>query len=556
MNFSLVLQPKQSEIWEMVENGTSTWIGMYGGRGGAKSGAMQRIMIARRLQRKGTVGCILMRNSDQVKRYHENVMLRTWPDLERCYKATERKLVLPFRSGPPSEIQFTYADVLADVIRRFRSANYYDIFIDQAEQFTEAELREIKQAVRWPQVPMGTCKLLLCFNMGGAGIGFMRKKFHTLEYGPRERAEDFSGVHVGPYDNVEWVRPALEQDGLTAEDYYGWSIGERKTYCATKSDYGSALVSQDEALVQRDFDGSWDSLEGAYFARSWDRDAAVIETDQVRKLIKPWWEHWMSQDWGRGHYTVTYWHARGEISPQEAKKVLGWEIRMPIKLAVTYRELVSGGEAAADGGGKRLLNEGDVAREIVRLTPPEDRDKIRDFVLSPDAFHKRTSENTIAEKIGAIMTESGLAYPRIADDNRKGGWALMSELLLSTKRRGQLHDDAWVISANCVELIAAIPLAMRELTDLDDITKTDKSRASVDADSMDSCRYGLQTMLRPGTKPKEQIVAEEVKRLREEEGLDEHSLSIISWRMQHENPDSGDDMVMGRSHGSGRIIRR
>lgn len=556
MNFSLVLQPKQSEIWEMVENGTSTWIGMYGGRGGAKSGAMQRIMIARRLQRKGTVGCILMRNSDQVKRYHEDVMLRTWPDLERCYKATARKLVLPFKSGPPSEIQFTYADVLADVIRRFRSANYYDIFIDQAEQFTEAELREIKQAVRWPQVPMGTCKLLLCFNMGGAGIGFMRKKFHTLEYGPRERAEDFSGVHVGPYDNVEWVRPALEQDGLTAEDYYGWSIGERKTYCATKSDYGSALVSQDEALVQRDFDGSWDSLEGAYFARSWDRDAAVIETDQVRKLIKPWWEHWMSQDWGRGHYTVTYWHARGEISPQEAKKVLGWEIRMPIKLVVTYRELVSGGEAAADGGGKRLLNEGDVAREIVRLTPAEDRQKIKDFPMSPDAFAKRTSENTIAEKIGTIMNEAGMAYPRSADDDRKGGWALMSELLLSTKRRGQLHDDAWVIAADCVELIAAIPLAMRELKDLDDITKTDKSRASIDADALDSCRYGLKTMLRPGTKPKEQVVAEEVKRLREEEGLDEHSLSIISWRMQHENPDSGDDMVMGRSHGSGRIIRR
>ncbi len=52
-------------------------------------------------------------------------------------------------------------------------------------------------------------------------------------------------------------------DGLTVEDYYSWPISKRREYCATRSDYGKALVSQDEALVARDFDGSWDSLEGA-----------------------------------------------------------------------------------------------------------------------------------------------------------------------------------------------------------------------------------------------------------------------------------------------------
>src|SRR5215470_20378855 len=59
----------------------------------------------------------------------------------------------PMESGPPSEIHFTYAESLDDVIRRFRSASYYDVFVDQAEQFSEAELREMKQCVRWAGAP-------------------------------------------------------------------------------------------------------------------------------------------------------------------------------------------------------------------------------------------------------------------------------------------------------------------------------------------------------------------------------------------------------------------
>lgn len=556
MNFDLVLQPKQWKLFDLIEKSPATWIGNGGGRGGAKSGAMQRIMLARRLERPGTLGCILMRNSDQVKRYHEDVMIRTWPQLMDGYHKTERKISIHFRKGPPSEIQFSYAESLDDVIRRFRSANYYDIFIDQAEQFSEAELREIKQAVRWPQVPMGTCKMLLAFNMGGVGIGFLRQKFHFKEYSERESASDFAFVHVGPYDNVEWVRPALESQGLTEKDYYSWSADQRKTYCATQSDYGKALVSQDDALVKRDFEGSWESLEGAYFARSFDRDKTVITPEQVRKLVKPWWERWLGEDWGRGHWCPTYWTASGEVSPEEAKKILDWTIHYPIKMVVTYREYIAGGEAASDGGGNRELDEEDIGRKIVELTVDNERDLMSDFFLSPDAFAKRQSSNTISEKLGTIMSQHGMPYPRLADNDRIGGWTLMSAMLLSSKRCGSMGDECWLISANCPELVSAIPLAMRDPKNLDDVLKTDLGQAKIEQDVLDAARYSLKSKLAPGAKPKEQVVADEIKKLAEE-GLDEHSLTIHAWRMQHDlaEEDGDGDLQLGRRHG-GRIIRR
>jgi L-fucose mutarotase/ribose pyranase (RbsD/FucU family) len=527
------LQPKQGDVFDIVEANEATWIGAGGGRGGAKSRCIQSVMLARRLSKPGTIGAILMRNSDQVLRYHEEAMKRAWPQLEACYKKGERKIVLPFESGPPSEIQFTYAETLADVIRRFRSANYYDIAVDQAEQFTEEELREIKQAVRWPDVDEGTCKFLLSFNMGGVGIGFLRKKFHDMDFNPREDPKRFAFVHFFPYDNVEWSKPALKKDGLTVEDYYSWSKNKRREYCATRSDYGKELISQDDALVQRDFDGSWESLEGAFFARSFDRNTTVITPEDVQAIIKPWWQRWLSQDWARGHYCVTYWHARGELSPAEVKKHLGWDVRFALKVVITYREYIAGGEAASDGGGSRELDEEDIARKIVELTPTSEREALSDFFLSPDAFGKKNSKNTIAQVEGGILQAHDMPWPRPADNDRIGGWALMSKLFLATKRKGQRGDEIILISANCPELVTAVPLLMRDPKNLDDVLKTDLSAAKIDQDASDACRYGWKSMLEPGAKPRE---VEQEEKLREhiEAGLDEHSIAIYRIKLSQE----------------------
>jgi hypothetical protein len=553
---AIVLQPKQVEVYDLMESGASTWIGNGGGRGGAKSGGMQRIMLARCMENHGTVRVIVMRNSDQVRRYHEDVIMRQFPELAPYYKKTERKLVFPMESGPPSELIFTHAESLDDVINRFRSANFFDVAVDQAEQFTEQELREIKQAVRWPGVKMGTCKLYLAFNMGGVGIDFLRRVFHLHEFRENERREDFSFVHVRPFDNVEWVRVALEEDGLDEEDYYGWTDAQRAEFCATRSDYGKALVSQDEALVQRDFWGSWESLEGAFFGRTYDRDKTVLSPEVVSKIIKPWWQKWLSQDWGRGHYCATYWHARGEMSPEDVKKLLGWDVTRTIKVVLTYREYVAGGAAAQDEGGTREISENDIALQIVERTPVEEREKLSDtdgaFYLSPDAFAQRSSKNTIAQSMGTILTKNGLPYPQAADTDVVGGWSLMSNMLLETKREGATGDSVWLISANCAELVSSIPLLMRDPKDLDRVLKTDKGAARIEMDTSEAARYGLKSMLSPGKKPREEEMEEKLAKMKAS-GLDENSLYIHRQRLQAEIQKANAPATIGRRFGT---IRR
>jgi hypothetical protein len=497
---------------------------MGGGRGAAKSAAMDRVMLTRRQEHQGTVGAILMRNYDQVKRYHIDPMLRDFPELSEYFHKTDSKMVLPMASGPDSEIHFTYAEALDDVIRRFRSANYFDLFVDQAEQFTESELRECKQAVRWKNVPQGTCKFGLGFNMGGAGISFLSKKFHEGEYNSRERADDFVFLHVYPWDNIEWSRMALAEDGFTTEEeqerqYYDvMTEAERMDYCATRSDYGRNLNAQDEVLRQRDWFGSWKSLEGAYFAKAYDRDATVISQDKVAQLVKPWMKCWISQDWGKGHYCVSYWHTRGVLSPKEATDILGWNVIRPVKFTLTYREYVAGGAASSDEGAERQLAESDIARELVERTPKAERKQVEDFFLSPDAFEmsvRRVGQSEIAEIIGEIMRAEGLPYPQKADNARVDGWSLMYNLMLSTKRHAatakkpedaeQLPaDEVLLISANCPELGRAIPLMMRDPKNLDDILKTDKTEARLEQDCADASRYGYKSKLQPGEKPKEE----------------------------------------------------
>ncbi len=384
--------------------------------------------------------------------------------------------------------------------------------------------------------------------MSGVGIGFLSKKFHSLEFTEREDSRRYAFVHFRPYDNVEWSRPALTMDGLTEEDYYSWPEEKRREYCATRSDYGKELFSQDAALVQRDFDGSWDSLEGAFFMRSFDRNSTVRAPEEVSEIIKPWWERWLSQDWARGHYCITYWHAMGEMSPAEIKRHLGWDVRFGLKVIVTYREYVAGGEAAKDSGGNRELDEEDIARKIVELTPDSEREHISDFFLSPDAFGKKSSKNTIAQTEGEILMASGMPWPRQADNERVNGWSLMAKLLLATKRKGQRGEEVWLISANCPELISAIPLQMRDPKHLEDVLKTDLSSAKIDQDSTDAARYGLLSKLQPGQKPKE-VEAEAKLRVLQDAGLDEHSLNIyrIKYSQDARVPDEPARMGRGRA---------
>jgi hypothetical protein len=104
------------------------------------------------------------------------------------------------------------------------------------------------------------------------------------------------------------------------------------------------------------------------------------------------------------------------------------------------------------------------------------RDRISDIFLSPDAFAHRTSEASIAEQLGEVLSANGLPRPALADDDRIGGWQLMYQLL---------ESDSWLITENCAKLIDCIPQLVRDNSRVEDIRKVDGD------DPADSARYGL-----------------------------------------------------------------
>ena len=223
----------------------------------------------------------------------------------------------------------------------------------------------------------------------------------------------------------------------------------------------------------------------------------MISPRQVGQIIKTWDKRWMAQDWGKAHFNVTHWFSQTLMAPSEIAEVLGWRVEKPLKIVLTYRSIV-----------RSEMTSTQIGREIVAATPEVEREKVRDFFLSPDAFGERDSPNTIDVQIAKELRPFGLPYPEKADTDRPGGWTLMDQLLFNTKMKGQAGDMCWLISSECPELLEAIPILMRDPKDLDVVLKTDKGQARLEQDVSESARYGLKSMLSPGRKPFEAVMQE------------------------------------------------
>ena len=476
-------------MYELLTDHPATIIGVGGGRGAAKSSGADRVAITLMYERP-LLACMVMRNFDQVFKYHIEPIRRDFGWLENNLKTS---MPANLKVGK-SQLDFSYAENMDDIIRRFRSGNYDLIVIDQAEQFSWREIAEIRKATR--SKGGRPAKLLLLFNMRGAGIQDLRKRFHLLEFNKDEDPRDYEFLKVNPWDNVEWVRAALEEDGYTVEDYYGWSDEQRKAYAAARGPYTRQLATDDEVIRKADWEGDWDSLEGAYFANSFDLEAVRVVPSLVESLMKPWANHWMAQDWGRSHWCASLWALRIALKPSEAKDLLDWELVKPINLTLIYRELVLNEKEAPD-----------VAQDMLDCMLADERAKIKAYFLSPEEV---TDEpNSIGNQQSRVLRKSGVVGAQKADNDRKGGYGLLSSLFKAAKGCGWgidkdgkrfQYDDAVLISSECAELLKAIPVLVRDPKNLDDVLKTDKSAAKLEQDLGDAARYLVKSMLSPKRK--------------------------------------------------------
>src|SRR5579872_4687312 len=158
------LQPKQHELWQMVEKSPATWIGYGGSRGGAKSGGGRRVMAIRRWQHPGTKGLIIRRTFDEVYENHILKYFEEWPIMRQWYSATHKAITYPNNSV----IKFGYAEHKGD-INSFQGQEFMDIFPDEATHFSEDELKFLKTCNRAPGLDDDKCKMWLTMNPGNIG---------------------------------------------------------------------------------------------------------------------------------------------------------------------------------------------------------------------------------------------------------------------------------------------------------------------------------------------------------------------------------------------------
>jgi hypothetical protein len=484
---TIELLPNQTLLYNELKNGHHSVIGVGGGRGSSKSSAADRCILSLMAELPNISICLVMRTwVAQVVPFHIEPLKSSFPWVAKDLK-TSPPAVLRIGS---SHCEFKYAQNYDQVEEAFRSGNYNLIFIDQAEQFTLREINEIRKSCRSANPKFPLAKIVLLFNMRGSGIQDLKKMFVTKEIGD---PNDYIFFKFDPWSNYVWVHGSLDKDGYTIEDYYRWTDEQRKEYAARNGPYTKQLANDDPVISKADWDGSWDSVEGAYFGNSFNLESTRLNPSIVESMKKPWANSWIGGDWGKSHYTAVIWNYRIALSPSEANKYLGWEnLTKPINVIVTYREMIVNDRTSTE-----------IGRLIVECTPTAERPLIHAFYLSPECV--TDDPNSVGSQIGKETRPMGMPYPIKADNDRKGGYTLMDKLLKASKYRGIdpegiQYDDCWLISSECPQLLASIPILMRDPKDLDNVLKTDLSSTKIEQDISEAARYSLKSMLAPRKK--------------------------------------------------------
>lgn len=219
----------------------------YGGaRGGGKSWALRRKLIAMCLRYRG-LRCILIRRTfAELKSNHLSQFLSEYGGFLE-YSEAEKAFTLV--NG--SKIFFGYCSSDRDLLR-YQGQEYDVIALDEATQLSERQFSALSACLRganeYPKRMYLTC------NPGGVGHGWVKRLFIDRDYRGCERAEDYRFIRALVTDN----------EVLMARD----------------PDYVARLGSLPPKLRDAWLYGRWDIFEGQFFPE-FDVVRHVVGEDEV-----------------------------------------------------------------------------------------------------------------------------------------------------------------------------------------------------------------------------------------------------------------------------------
>ena len=225
------LRGRPNEKQALFFAASSRYVAYGGARGGGKSWALRRKLVALCLLHDG-IRCLLVRRSfGELKGNHLYPLLSELGELAE-YRDSEK--LIRFPNG--SVIAFGYCDAERDALR-YQGQEYDVIAIDEATPLSEEQFSIFKACLRGTK-PYPRRMYLTC-NPGGVGHSWVKRLFIDRRYREGERAEDYTFIPAKIYDN----------DVLLSAD----------------PDYVSALESLPEKLRKAWLLGEWDVFEGQFF---------------------------------------------------------------------------------------------------------------------------------------------------------------------------------------------------------------------------------------------------------------------------------------------------
>lgn len=232
----------------------------YGGaRGGGKSWALRRKLVALCLRYSG-IRCLLLRRT--LSELRSNHLMPLLAEYGEAVHYSERESAVCFPNG--SRLILGYCARDGDTLR-YQGQEYDVIAIDEATQLSEYQFSIFKACLRgvndFPKRMYLTC------NPGGIGHAWVKRLFIDRIYHAGERAEDYAFIPAGVYDNEVLLR--------------------------SDPDYVDRLRALPERLRRAWLEGSWDVFEGQFFPEFSEElhtlDAAVIPKNT---------EHFAAFDYG------------------------------------------------------------------------------------------------------------------------------------------------------------------------------------------------------------------------------------------------------------------
>lgn len=204
----------------------------YGGaRGGGKSWALRRKLMAMCLRYPGLRALLIRRTLSELRANHLLPLLREYGAL-LTYRETDHTLTL----ANGSSIELGYCATDRDVLR-YQGQEYDVIAIDEATQLSENRFAVLKACLRGTaDIPR---RMYLTCNPGGIGHAWVKRLFVDRRFRAGERPEDYAFIPAFVYDN-----PALMR---------------------ADPDYAKSLESLPPRLRDAWLHGRWDVFEGQFF---------------------------------------------------------------------------------------------------------------------------------------------------------------------------------------------------------------------------------------------------------------------------------------------------